>query len=105
MDEATFKWLNENFTSEKVYMKDGYYRFRELEPGVFDMAFLEPCSCGTSNVHPQITLEKKGDVYIPIKLIDFDVTPPLLINREESTLEFLDQSLHQLIEKFKRAII
>lgn len=103
MKQEQINWLKANFSEESTYIKDGYYRFRKSDEASYELAFLVPCACGSNNVHPQITLEHHGSDYVATKLIDMEVTPPVVLYRNGETSEELDEALTELMKKFEQA--
>ncbi|MGX6961639.1 hypothetical protein [Vagococcus xieshaowenii] len=103
MKQSQINWLKENFSETSEFFVDGYYRFRQSDEASYEVAFLVPCACGSNNVHPQITLENHGSEYIATKLIDMDVTPPIVLTRNAQTSEQIDQTLSELMTKFETA--
>lgn len=104
MKNSLLKELQQHVTSDKTYLSGGYYRIRELPEDKIEMAILVMDACGASAVHPQITLKKENEIWIPIKLIDLGVSPTEMYDRTEETKELLNQKLNELIDKFKSAI-
>ncbi|MGX7030116.1 hypothetical protein [Vagococcus zengguangii] len=101
MKQTQINWLKEHFSETSEYLGDGYYRFRKSDEASYELAFLVPCACGSNNVHPQITLENHGSEYIATKLIDMEVTPPIVLTRNGETSEEIDQALADLLKKFE----
>ena len=102
MKQEAIDWLKANFSEESVYYEDGYYRFRKSGETSYELAFLVPCACGSNNVHPQITLEHHGSEYVATKLVDMEVTPPVIWSRNGETSQSIDQALISLMEKFRQ---
>lgn len=96
--------LEAEIGAEKTYLTDGYYRVRENNLGQKELAFLIPDGCGTTSVHPQITLEKVGDNWQAVKLIDMGVSPTIMLEKNPETVQELDKRLSQLFKKMKKAI-
>lgn len=92
------------FNSEKKFFKDGYYRIRSLSDEQKELAFLVADACGAKVVHPQITIEKRGNDWVAIKLIDLQTTPIKRISRTPETKELLENELNLLVNKFKEAM-
>ena len=101
MKQKQINWLKNNFSETSEYFTDGYYRFRKSGETGYELAFLVPCACGSNNVHPQITLENHGTDYIATKLIDMEVTPPLVLTRNNQTSSQIDEALEKLLKKFE----
>ncbi|MEG0286289.1 MULTISPECIES: hypothetical protein [Vagococcus] len=89
---------------EKKYLSDGYYRIREVDENRKELAFLKPDGCGTTTVTPQITIEKQGDNWLPIKFIDMGSSPTKMLIRDEKTEQLLDEELVILVEKMLSAL-
>jgi len=89
------------FGPEKQFISDGYYRIRVISNQKVEMAFLVPDSCGTTSVHPQITVTKTQNNWEPINLIDMAETPTKFIEKSEETAIFLNNALEELVQKFK----
>lgn len=97
--------LKEEIGSVKTYIFDGYYRVRENQQGQIEIAHLVPAGCGTTSVHPEITLEQnKNEEWIAVKLSDMGVSPLKFLDRTEVTSQEIDIELKLLIEKMTNAI-
>ncbi|MTD38282.1 hypothetical protein GIX45_06535 [Erwinia sp. CPCC 100877] len=94
--------LTKNFTDEKKFMKDGYYRLKTIDETTIEFAFLIAGPCGETLVHPQITvsLNHKQEEAIGIKLIDLHASPPRFLTRDAANEEEIDAALDELIERF-----
>ncbi len=104
MTNEELLFLEAEIGAEKTYLKDGYYRIRENNFGQKELAFLIPDGCGTTSVHPQITLEKVGDNWQAIKLIDMGVSPTIMLEKNPETEQELDTKLDYLFKKMTEAI-
>lgn len=104
MDQRTLDNFEKVFNSEKKFLKDGYYRIRRVSDEQKELAFLVSDACGSTAVHPQITIRKKGTDWVPIKLIDLETTPTQVIMRTPETKVMLDSALKLLVNKFKAAM-
>lgn len=91
--------IQNNFTENKEFITDGYYRIRSLDKKNFELAFLVSGSCGETIVHPQITVKVNNDEIIGERLIDMYTTPTKFFSREKNSVE-IDQALVQLLKKF-----
>lgn len=92
------------FDEEKKYYVDGYYRLRKLESDEFELAYLIPDACGATTVHPQITIEKHEEIWIPTKLIDMWTSPTQFVEKNSETEKFLDNALAELVLKFEHVM-
>jgi hypothetical protein len=94
--------LAKNFTDEKKFMRDGYYRLRTIDETTIELAFLVAGPCGETLVHPQITvsLNHHQEKAIGIKLMDLQSTPPRFLTRNAANEAEIDAALDELIEKF-----
>ncbi|MBP2097722.1 hypothetical protein [Enterococcus rivorum] len=97
-----FKLIQNNFTENKEFIIDGYYRIRTLDSETFELAFLVGGPCGETIVHPQITVKINENEVIGEKLIDMYTTPAKFFSREKNSLE-INQALEELIEKFLKS--
>lgn len=103
MDKKMIDTLSEYFNEEKQFIEDGYYRLRKKTEVTYDLAYLVPSSCGTMNIHPQITLSVQGDQLIATSLMDFETTPTKHIQRTTETEQLLDLELEKLVGRFLQA--
>lgn len=103
MKQETIDQLETVFTSEKIFVNDGYYRIRSLSSKKKELAFLVVDPCGSSVVHPQITIEKRANDWVATKLLDLQETPLQRFDRTEATSQQLDQALQLLVHKFQSA--
>lgn len=103
MKQEIIQNLEQCFHAEKQWYQDGYYRLRTLDEHTKELAYLLSDPCGGSIVHPQITLEKQGDEFIPTKLIDLQTTPVQNMIRDLENAAYLDQALQTLVAKFEEA--
>ncbi|MDR0922159.1 MAG: hypothetical protein LBM95_07250 [Lactobacillales bacterium] len=99
-----FNWVLENFNEEKEFIKDGYYRVREVLDNVYDIDFTVSGPCGESILHPQIRVEKSDEGLVPIQEFDTFVTPVIFMKRDSKENEAkLDQAFTELLKKFQKA--
>jgi hypothetical protein len=94
--------LMKNFTNEKKFIKDGYYRLRIINETTIEFTFLIAGSCGETLAHPQITvfLNHEQEKAIGTKLIDLHSSPPRFLTRDAANESEIDAALDELIEKF-----
>ncbi|WP_086350930.1 hypothetical protein [Candidatus Enterococcus clewellii] len=103
MDKQDLKQLKKYFNEDKKFIKDGYYRLRDLGNSHYELAFLEAGPCGDTTIHPQITIDATKNELIPIKLLDLAVSPTLRLTQEEHKNE-LCEALEQLLQRFYQVI-
>ncbi|MDH6365278.1 hypothetical protein M2139_002293 [Enterococcus sp. PF1-24] len=103
MTIAELAILQQYFGEEKEFIEDGYYRLRTLSENEFELAFLVPGLCGTTNYHPKINLIVTGDKITATSLVDLEATPAIFITEKENSREFLAEQLELLKEKFLNA--
>ncbi|WP_265456715.1 hypothetical protein [Enterococcus sp. HY326] len=94
------KFLQENFSEEKVYLTDGYYRFKQLAADEYEIMFALPGNCGTSEYHPRIRFAVEAEQIVPISLMDVVATPVQLIDYSPETAAELTLALENLKNKF-----
>lgn len=104
MTDETLKSLLAFFDEEKKYYVDGYYRLRKVEADKFELAYLIPDACGATSVHPQITIEKVKDIWLPTKLMDMGKSPIQFIERNTETEAILEGALTELVVKFEKVM-
>ena len=92
------------FSEEKYFFDNGYYRIRIISDLEKELAFLVLDGCGSTSVHPQITIEKFTDKWLATKLIDLKTRPTKMIYRNEATSEELDEALNDLVNKFEKVM-
>lgn len=100
MNERITQLLTQ-FGPDKKFIKDGYYRIRSISETEKEMSFLVPGDCGTSTVHPQITIYFVDNQWLPVKLLDMHNTPTQFIERNTETENFLDHSFLELVTLFE----
>jgi len=99
MTQEELDYLKTFLADEKVFLFDGYYRLRKSDNDTYEFAFLESDPCGATSVHPQITIEWDGDMWHPIKLLDFLSSPVQQIDYSDETADKLNEALKKLYEK------
>lgn len=104
MKDKQLAKLSEWIGTEKTYLNNGYYRIRDNKFGQKEIAFLAPCSCGTTSVSPQITLERKNDNWEAIKLMDMGASPTIFLTRDPENEAIIDEALEDLLVKMEEAI-
>ncbi|MEG0550753.1 MAG: hypothetical protein RR554_06310 [Vagococcus sp.] len=104
MDDQRVINLETVFGYEKKFITNGYYRIRQLDEKQKEVAFLISSGCGSTSVHPQITIKKIKNEWVPIKLIDMGTSPTQMIYRDENNQKYLDEKFECLITKFEQAI-
>lgn len=103
MTYAELLLLAEHYDEEKEYLGDGYFRLRQKGPLQYELAYLKADACGTTSVHPQITVEVVGKQVKAIGLMDLYATPVRTINVSEENRALIEEELTQLVTKFKQA--
>lgn len=104
MKRIIFDEILPHFSAEKTYHGDGYYRIRQVDDRTYELAFLVADACGSTSVHPQITLWLENNDLVPTKLIDMGTAPTKFIQRDITNAAWLDNQLEQLINRFKSVI-
>lgn len=102
MDTQRILSLEKIFSAEKRFIKDGYYRIRQLDENQKELSFLVADACGSTTVHPQITIKKENNKWSPIKLIDMGVSPTQMMYRDEENAVILDELFEKLVSKFEK---
>lgn len=104
MTQEEIDVLTKHLSADKQFIHDGYYRLRELDERTYELAFLVADACGATSVHPQITIEKQGDTWQAVKLLDFVSTPVETIVYSQETAQELSERLEQLFKQALHAI-
>ncbi|MEO1769534.1 MULTISPECIES: hypothetical protein [Enterococcus] len=102
MDQKKWEKVLANYTAEKEFIKDGYYRVRPVEEG-YQMAYLVPGLCGETLIHPEITLEVINGKAVPIRLMDLETTPTTRLSAKAGDQEQIEAQAEMLLEKFVAA--
>ena len=103
MKLADLALLQTKFNEEKQFIDGGYYRLRQLDEHHYELAYLVADSCGSTSVHPQITIALEAGVIKPMSLLDFAATPTRQLRRTPETEAELEQALAQLVSQFLTA--
>ena len=104
MTQEELDLLTQHLSADKQFIHDGYYRLRKLDETTYEVAFLVADACGATSVHPQITIEKQGDTWQAVKLLDFVSTPVETTVYSQETAQELSERLEQLIKRALHAI-
>lgn len=104
MTQEELDLLTQHLSADKQFIHDGYYRLRKLDETTYEVAFLVADACGATSVHPQITIEKQGDTWQAVKLLDFVSTPVETIVYSQETAQELSDRLEQLSKQALYAI-
>ncbi|MGM0213953.1 hypothetical protein [Enterococcus sp. AZ109] len=99
MNQKKWEVVRANYSAEKEYIEDGYYRLRPTEEG-YQLAFLVPGMCGETLIHPEITIEMIDGVATPIRLIDMESTPTLRLSVKDGDGKEIKQQTEALLNKF-----
>jgi len=104
MTQEELNVLKHHLSEDKTFIQDGYYRLRKLDETTYEFAFLVADACGATSVHPQITIEKQGDTWQAVKLLDFVSTPVETLLYSDDTSQILTNRLEQLYQQCMKAI-
>lgn len=102
MDQKKWEAAAANYSADKEYIGDGYYRLRPTEEG-YQMAFLVPGLCGETLIHPEITVQVIDGIATPIRLMDLEHTPTLRLSVKEGDGEEIERQAEELLNKFMAA--
>lgn len=99
MDQKKWELVLANFSADKEYIADGYYRLRPTEEG-YQMAYLVPGLCGETLIHPEITIEQVDGQAVPIRLMDLETTPTTRLSVKDGDQEQIEAQADLLLDKF-----
>jgi hypothetical protein len=96
-----FETVKANFTDERQYLGDGYYRVRNIGGDTWDLEFSLSGPCGDSILHPQIRFDIVDGKLLPIQMFDTQATPVVFVRRDsEEHSQQLELALADLLDKF-----
>ena len=102
MDQKKWETVLANFSADKEFIEDGYYRVRTVEEG-YQMAYLVPGLCGETLIHPEITIEVVDGQAVPIRLMDLETTPTTRLSVKDGDQEQIEAQADRLLDKFLAA--
>lgn len=102
MDQKKWGIVLENFSADKEFIEDGYYRVRAVEEG-YQIAYLVPGLCGETLIHPEITIKVVDGQAVPIRLMDLETTPTTRLSVKDGDQEQIEAQADLLLDKFLAA--
>ena len=88
----------------KYPFQEGHCRLRALGENQYELAFLVSDPCGSSLVHPQVTVAVTETTVVPLRLLDFGATPLLRLEASAANEATLEEALTALGQLFFRAL-
>jgi hypothetical protein len=93
------KQVMKNYTDERHYLGDGYYRLKTIGDNQYEIEFSKSGYCGTFDPAPAIgfTLDENGlrlDTYRDM------VSTPIKLTNYHDEPEFVSEAFDRLVDKF-----
>lgn len=100
MEKKDLELILTHFGPEKEFIGDGYFRIRDKGNEHYEIAYLVPACCGTTNYNPQIAVHVEGDKVVPDSVLDLVDMPAKMLSYSPETRAVMEQELDKLCQKF-----